>query len=653
MKKFILLLLACVLIKNIHAQEGKPVTFNIGSERKNDSVFLTIDAKPASGFLLFHINPSGPEDAFISQVKFDSSAGKFVSPDLKISEPAGVVSVNDSAAGIVYKGFQQETKFYIPLNISKDDSAVVKGTFAWLGKLGDEFPSGEENFTVKISAVADAGKGTDPASSNGETSLWVIFLSGLAAGFGALFSPCIYAMLPVTVSFFLKRSKSRKESIRNALMYSLSIIGVFTLLGFLITLIFGPGALNALSSSAGFNIIVFLMFMLFGISFLGAFEISLPSSWATKMDAKASLSSFSGIFFMAMTLVIVSFSCTVPFIGGLTALIASGGKAAPLVGFFAFSLALALPFALFALFPGMLNKLARSGGWLNTIKVIFGFLEIALAFKFLSSADLAYHWRLLDREIYLSIWIVVFGLMGLYLLGKLKLKHDDDLPKNDYGLPHLSVTRLFFAIAVLSFVVYMIPGLWGAPLNGISAWLPEMKTQDFNLNKAKEASVNTASVSSNANAITPKKYTDILESEIPGVTTFFDYEEGLAAAKQMNKKVMIDFTGHACANCRKMEREVLSNDEVVKKLQNDFVVISLYVDDKFELPESEWKKSADGTDLKQMGEQNLDFEIRLTNNNSQPQYVFVDSDGKIIENAGGYNPDVERFLKILDKAAGE
>ena len=636
-----------MFFKNTYAQENKPVTFSFSAERKNDSAFLIIKAKPLNGFLLFHINPSSPDDAFISQIKIDSASQKFISQNAKAIELTVASVITDSAASLTYKGFMGDATFLISTNILAKDSAEISGTFSWLGKMGDEFPSGEEKFEVRISAASnDTGKNS--TSEKGEASLWLIFISGLIAGFGALLSPCIFAMLPVTVSFFLKRSRTRNESIKNAIIYASSIIGIFTLLGFLFTVIFGQGALNALSSSAGFNIIVFLLFMIFGISFLGAFEISLPSSWATTMDSKAGLNSFSGIFFMALTLVVVSFSCTVPFIGGLTVVIAKGGQMAPLAGFFAFSLALAIPFALLALFPGLLNKLAKSGGWLNTIKVVFGFLEIALAFKFLSSADLAYHWRILDREVYLSIWIVVFGLMGLYLLGKLKFKHDDDLPKNDYGLPYLSITRLFFAITVLSFVVYMIPGLWGAPLNGISAWLPEMKTQNFNLNKTKEISNNS---SSSNNIITPKKYTDILESEIPGVTVFFDYDEGIAAAKQMNKPAMIDFTGHACANCRKMEREVLSNDEVIKKLQNDFVLISLYVDDKLKLPETEWKKSADGSVLKQMGEQNLDFEATLTQNNSQPQYVFVDTSGKIILNAGGYNPDVQRFLGMLNKAA--
>lgn len=639
MKKIILLFLACFSLSVLYAQDAKPLTFIFSSERKNDSVFLVIAAKPANGFLLFHLNPSDSSDAFISQVKFDTSVEKHLLTNYHPEEKGNIVSVNDSAAGLAYKGFQSDVVFRIPLiNIPSNDSVIIKGTFAWLGKMGENFPSGEETFSLTVGEVA--------SSSNEQASLWLIFITGLLAGFGALLSPCIYAMLPVTVSFFLKRSKSRSQSIKNALIYSLSIIGIFTLLGFLITLFLGPGALNDISSSAWFNILVFAMFMIFGISFLGAFEISLPSSWANKMDSKAGLGSFSGIFFMALTLVIVSFSCTVPFIGGLTALIARGGKAAPLTGFFAFSLALAIPFTLMALFPGLLNRIAKSGGWLNTIKVVFGLLEIALAFKFLSSADLAYHWRILDREVYLSIWIVVFGIMGLYLLGKIKFHHDDELPKNDYGLPYLSVTRLFFAITVLSFVVYMIPGLWGAPLNGISAWLPEMKTQDFNLYRKGE----TAASSEQNKFIQPQKYTDILESEIPGVSAFFDYKEGLAAAKQQNKPVMLDFTGHACANCRKMEREVLSNDAVKKMLQEDFIIISLYVDDKLELPESEWKKSStDSSILKRMGEQNLDFEIQLTQEGSQPQYVFVDSDGKLLFNAGGYNPDVQRFLDILKK----
>jgi thiol:disulfide interchange protein DsbD len=522
------------------------------------------------------------------------------------------------------------------------------GKIAYLIKNGDEYKSGEEEFTITVKPGNDPKTGATLSDADGQKkmSMWSFFLGGLLAGLGAFIMPCIYAMVPVTVSFFTKRSTSRKEGIKNAVYYSLSIIGIFTGAGFLITLLFGPGALNALASSAFFNVFVFLMFVLFGISFLGAFEITLPASWSNKMDSRANFSSFSGIFFMALTLVIVSFSCTVPFIGLLTVWTSKGGMLAPLVGFLGFSLALSLPFALFAFFPALLNKMAKSGGWLNTVKVALGFVELALALKFLSSADLAYHWRILDREVYLSLWIVIFGLLGFYLLGKLKLHHDDDLPKNDYGHPYLTVTRLFFAIAALTFTVYLIPGLWGAPLKGISAWLPEMRTQDFNLNKTGARQVEAASETT---AIKPVKYTDILESEVPGVKAFFDYEEALQAAKQLKKPLMIDFTGHSCANCRKMEQEVLSDPEIMRRLQQDFVVVSLYVDDKFKLPENEWYKAKDGTQIKQLGTKNLDFEITLTQNGAQPQYVFVDGNGAIIKNAGGYVADIKRFINILEE----
>ena len=315
-------------------------------------------------------------------------------------------------------------------------------------------------------------------------SLINTFLDGLRWGFISVLQPCLYAMFPVTVSFFLKRSNTRAHGIKNATIYSVSIVAIFTILGLLLTIVFGRDTLYQISSSAIFNIFVFLLFLLFGISFLGAFEITLPASWTNKVDSKANISSFSGIFFMALTLVLVSFSCTAPFIGNLLIDVSQQKeRIGPVVGFLGFSIAIALPFAFFAFFPGLLNKIAKSGGWLNTLKVSFGFIELAMALKFLSNADLAYHWRLLDRDVYLSLWIILFGLLGLYLLGKLKFKHDDYLPLNDYGLPYLSVTRIFFAIGALAFTVYMIPGLWGAPLNGISGWLPENKTQDFNLEK--------------------------------------------------------------------------------------------------------------------------------------------------------------------------
>ncbi len=491
-----------------------------------------------------------------------------------------------------------------------------------------------------------------------EKSLLNTFLDGLRWGAISVLQPCLYAMFPVTVSFFLKRSNTRAKGIKNAVLYSISIITIFTVLGFFLTLIFGQNTLYQISTSAVFNIFVFLLFTVFGISFLGAFEITLPASWTNKADSKAGISSYSGIFFMALTLVLVSFSCTAPFIGLVLVDIShQKERLGPIVGFIGFSTAIALPFAFFALFPGLLNKIAKSGGWLNTLKVSFGFIELAMALKFLSNADLAYHWGLLDREVYLSLWIVLFGLLGLYLLGKLKLSHDDNLPLNDYGLPFLSVTRLFFAIATIAFTIYMIPGLWGAPLNGISGWLPENKTQDFNLerlfrNSAQQNDTTTSLIPSKT--IRPKKYTDILQSEIPGVETFFDYDEGLAAAKELRKPVMIDFTGHSCANCRKMESQVLSKPEVSSILQNDFIVISLYVDEKKELPESEKYTSAfDQSSIKTVGAKNLDIEATLANSNAQPLYLFVDEKGKLIKDGGGFEPDIQRFISILHEVKAE
>ena len=485
------------------------------------------------------------------------------------------------------------------------------------------------------------------------------FLDGIRWGFISVLQPCLYAMFPVTVTFFLKRSQSRSQGVRNALLYSVSIIAIFTFFAFVVTLIFGRSTLYDISTSAAFNIFVFCLFMVFGISFLGAFEIVLPAAWTNKVDSRASMQSISGIFFMALTLVLVSFSCTAPFIGNLLIDITKQKeRIGPVVGFLGFSLALALPFALFAMFPGLLNKIAKSGGWLNTLKVSFGFIEIAMALKFLSNADLAYHWRLLDRDIYLSLWIIIFGLLGFYLLGKLKFSHDDHLPLNEYGHPYVSVTRLLFAIAALSFTVYMIPGLWGAPLNGISGWLPENKTQEFNLEKLiRNAGVNPSDSDSTKNAATeikPKKYTDILSSEIAGVQTFFDFDEAVAAAKAMNKPIMIDFTGHSCANCRKMEAAVLSKPEVSSILHNDFVVASLYVDEKKELPDNE--KSISKTDqsaINDVGDKNQDFEATIANSNSQPMYVFTDQTGKIIQNAGGYDPDMNRFISILNAVRAE
>lgn len=643
MKHQLKLLLSFLLLPFLFVQAQTVAPQLTSSLKKtNDSVaVLTIKVALPEGFKLFTIDEKN-ETELTSSIELSKELGaKLIS---SFTEKGTLKSATDDQLNQTIKYFEDSVEY--TANVGLDSTNEVEGIFVFLGRYADEFPSGELKFNV-IYDETTIGAGPSQEASG---SLWSFFLGGMAAGFGAFIMPCIYAMVPITVSFFTKRSTTRQQGIKNAIIYSLSIIGIFTAAGFLITLIFGPGALNALSSNAIFNILVFAMFLVFGFSFLGAFEITLPASWSSKMDSKANFNSYSGIFFMALTLVIVSFSCTVPFIGLLTVWTSRGGFLAPIIGFIGFSFALSLPFALFAFFPSMLNKMAKSGGWLNTVKVSLGFIELALALKFLSNADLAYHWRILDREVYLALWIVIFGLLGIYLLGKLKFHHDDELPKNDYGIPYLTVTRLMFAVGALSFAVYLIPGLWGAPLKSISAWLPQMKTQDFNLNNITVSSAaGTTNTVNYTPDIQPKKYTDILKSEIPGVETFFDYEEAVIAAKQLKKPILIDFTGHACANCRKMEQEVLADKEVMTRLQNDFIVVSLYVDDKTRLPAEERYKSKSGQEVKTIGDKNLDFEIQTFGQSAQPLYVFVDENGKLLKDAGGYDPSIPRFVNILEE----
>ncbi len=640
--------------------QKKPVTIHSSFARLNDrEILVTIKAKLEEKNAKLYSAIKLPGEAPSSELVFDSLTAKHFSGG--ITESGNIIKGKEPLLENIEMAWVADSvTWQQKLEIGATDSAVIEGKANLFIKQGDEFNAKEEPFTLVIEAV----KPTDDAAVTApvkEGSLkgsgyGKIILKGFAEGLLAFLMPCIFAMLPVTVSFFLKRSKTRKQGVKNALAYAISIVVIFAGIGLLFGLLGNPRFANEMASSAVFNIFVFSIFLIFGIAFLGAFEITLPSSWVNKIDSKANSNSFGGIFFMALTLVVVSFSCTAPFIGDLAyeAVVNKElGKA--VAGFGAFGFAIALPFAIGAMFPSMLNHVSKSGGWLNSLKVSLGFIELALALKFLSSADLAYHWRLLDREVYLALWIIIFGLLGLYLLGKLKFKHDDDLPRNDYGHPYLTVTRLFFAIAALSFTVYLIPGMWGAPLKGISAWLPEMKTQDFNLNKNRAAAESGNPVAEGKNSgPVPVKYTDLLESEIPGVTAFFDYDEAIAAARATNKPLMIDFTGHSCANCRKMEQTVLVDERIMKTLQNDFIVVSLYVDDKYKLPPSEWITSKiDGSVLKEMGARNLEFEIALANTNAQPLYIFVDNNGKIIRNGGGYNSDIPRFINILEDVKKE
>jgi len=504
--------------------------------------------------------------------------------------------------------------------------------------------------TVKneeVKSVAKSEKTT--AKGEEEKTLLGLFLAAFIGGLLAVLTPCVYSMIPITVSFFTKRSKTRREGIINALYYSLSIIIIFTLLGVLVTAIFGSAALNSLSTNWIANLVFFVLFVIFGISFLGAFEITLPSSLTNKTDSKAGLGSFSGIFFMALTLALVSFSCTGPIVGPLLVVAAKGGILGPAVGMFGFSVGLALPFALLAIFPGMLNKMASSGGWLNQVKVVLGFIEIMLALKFFSNADLAQGWRLLDREIFIAIWIVLSILLGMYLLGKFKLSHDDETPKNDYGQEYVSILKLFLSIACFSFAVYLMPGMWGAPLNGVSAFVPPMGTFDqFG------GGGTSAAPAANTENIKYAKEFKIYEPPVVknlGLVTYFDYDEAVAAAKKANKPLMLDFTGINCVNCRKMESQVWSSPEVAKRLKENFVVASLYCDmNRIELPANEQYFSKDlNQQVVTLGNKNADLQASKFGSNSQPFYFYVDADGTVLADKGySYDPDISKFVQHLD-----
>ena len=503
-----------------------------------------------------------------------------------------------------------------------------------------EQPPKPEDSNTNPDLVAEAGANTDSTAMgesdlsqlwqpvinelqhyNGDTgategmSWWIIFLEGLLGGFIALFTPCVWPIIPMTVSFFLKRNKDRAKAIREATTYGLSIVVIYVLLGLAVTLLFGASALNALATNAVFNILFCLLLVVFAASFLGAFELTLPTSWANKIDEKSgNTTGLLSIFLMAFTLALVSFSCTGPIIGFLLVAVSTQGSiVAPTIGMLGFAIALAIPFTLFAMFPSLLKSAPKSGGWMNVIKVTLGFIELAFALKFLSVADLAYGWHILDREVFLSLWIVIFGLLGCYLLGWLKFPHDDEEHRTN-------VPQFFLAMASLAFTVYMIPGLWGAPLKAISAFAPPMNTQDFNLQKT----------------TTEAKYKD--------------YELGMAAAKAEGKPVIIDFTGFGCVNCRKMEAAVWTDNQVADILNDKYVLISLYVDDKTALPEPlEVTENGQTNVLRTVGDKWSYLQRIKFGANAQPFYVLLDNDGKPLAGSRAYDEDIQAYIDFLNQ----
>ncbi len=494
------------------------------------------------------------------------------------------------------------------------------------------------NSNPATSIITDsASMGVPQTGSN----LWKFILLAFGSGLVALLTPCVFPMVPMTVTFFTGNSQGRGESIVKALGYGISIVLIYSLIGVVFSKLAGPDAANFISTHWLPNSIFFLIFLLFGLSFLGLFEITLPSSLVNKADSQSDKGGWYGIFFMAFTLVLVSFSCTGPIVGSILVASAGGETLKPIAGMFAYSLAFALPFTLFAAFPSWLRNLPKSGGWLNSVKVCLGFVELALALKFLSVADQAYHWGILDREIYLAIWIVLFTLLGFYLLGKLKFAHDSDLS-------YLSVPRLSLAIITFSFVVYLLPGLFGAPLKALAGYLPPQSTHDFDLSRL----LTSGTIVNNNQAVSTlcekPKYANFLH--LPhGIQGYFDLDQAKRCALEQNKPIFIDFTGHGCVNCREMEANVWSDPEVLQRLKNDFVVVALYVDDKTTLPKEEWYTSTyDQKQKTTIGKKYADFQITTFQNNAQPFYVLLGQDGKSLVKPIAYDLNVTNFVNFLD-----
>ena len=535
-----------------------------------------------------------------------------------------IIELGDGLYMDEYEGTFTET-------LAKADTVRVR-----FNACDDKMCTAPETFEY-ITSSPDSPIASSPDNDN-QKSIWWVFVMGLLGGLLAIFTPCVWPIIPMTVSFFIKRGGAAKgttnaQVVRDAILYGMSIVIIYVGLGLLVTLVFGASALNALSTNAVVNIIFFLILVLFAASFFGAFEITLPSSWSTALNSKSSnTTGFLSILLMAFTLVIVSFSCTGPIIG--TLLVEAAGKSllAPAMGMLGFAIALALPFSLFAMFPSVLKKLPKSGGWMNTFKVTLAFLELALALKFLSVADLAYGWHILDREVFVSLWIVIFSLLGCYLLGLISFPHDDEEHKTT------SVSRLFLAIISLAFAMYMVPGLWGAPLRAISAFAPPMSTQDWVMTPG--------AVTHNQLPIANSQYTTMSVHE--GQITFTDYDEGMAYAKENNMPVFLDFNGFGCVNCRKMEAAVLSKPEVAEHMHK-YVLISLIVDDKTKLDEPiVLEENGKKTTLKTIGDKWSHMQRVQYQSNAQPYYVQLDADGnRIVESSYAYDEDIEKFLNWL------
>lgn len=566
------------------------------------------------------------DEVFKMKVKYFSHKATFVQKIKLLTEESFTIT-----GSIEYQVCQDDKCVYF----NPDFKISIKGT--------TPTTSSAEDLTPQVEIEDELPSGTDMESK----SIWGFFLLSFVLGLAAILTPCVFPMIPMTVSFFMQGQTSKFNSIVKALIFGISIVLLYTSVGLIVSLTSaGADFTTGLSTHWIPNTIFFALFLAFAASFFGMFEIILPSGLANKADRQVDKGGFLASFFMAFTLVIVSFSCTGPIVGALLVKAAAGDVLEPLIGMFAFGLAFALPFTLLAIFPGMLKNLPKSGGWMNAVKVVLGFIILAFSLKFISNIDQTYHLGILSRDVYLAIWIVLFILMGIYLLGRIKFSHDSDLP-------HVSVPRLVLAIASFTFALYLLPGLFGADLNAVSALIPPKSAQQFDISKSQIITVPGSGELEPTSLCETPKYSDILH--LPhGLEGYFDYEQGMACAKKMNKPVLLDFKGHACSNCKEMENKVWSDPEVLKRLQNDYIIIALYVDDRTKLPEDEWVTSTiDGKVKKTIGKKYADFQISKYNINSQPYYVLVDTDGETLVNPKGHDLNIDNFIKFLDSGLEE
>jgi thiol:disulfide interchange protein DsbD len=651
-KLFALISLSLLLSLSLEAQIYDPVTWNFTYEKTGEGTYELVfvaTIEEDSHIYSMDVPEGGP-----IPTSFGFDTVPVFSLDGKVFEVTVPEEKHDEAFGFRIKTFSNKAEFRQKIS-SQSGGFIVKGFVNFMScNNATCSPPKDVEFEIKIGEVAsarsNAGTSTVGAELSGEApgkGLLVFFLLSMLAGFAGILTPCVFPMIPMTVAFFSRDTGNRRKSIVNAIIFGLAIILIYSSLGIIVSLTSaGAGFANTLSTHWIPNILFFALFIIFAVSFLGAFEIVLPGKWVTSADSKVDKGGVLAAFFMGLTTVIVSFSCTGPIVGALLVEAASGDVLRPTIGMFGFGLAFALPFTLFALFPSILKKMPKSGGWLNSIKVVLGFIMLAFSLKFIMTIDSVYNFGIITRDIYLAIWIVLFTLLGLYLMGRIKFSHDSDLH-------HIGTFRFFLIVAVFTFVVYLVTGLFGAPLKGLSSLLPSQQTSSFyrqhGVQESSPSLPNAFTPASSSLLCGDPKHGDLFEMPL-GLKGYYDLEQGLACAKEQGKPVLIDFKGHACANCKLMEAKVWSDPEVLRRLRENFVIISLYVDDRTLLPEDEWYVSRlDGKQKKTIGKQNEDLEISRYKTNALPLYVIADYDGNPLNKPMPTNMNVEEYRKWLDE----